>query len=110
MKLLVTKTNYDASKAIELAAQFHCKTEAYSQDDSITIIKNPQLTDNEFSALAGKLVIAGFTVELDTAKPAKPATPMSEDEQKHIGSFLRLLDKQDKKRKQRAKPKSKWHY
>lgn len=60
MKLLVTKIN-DASTVIELAKQFYCKTEV--QENEIIIIKNPQLTDDEFSVLAGKLVMSGFNVE-----------------------------------------------
>lgn len=62
MKLLITKINNDASKVNELAKQFYCKIE--EQKDEIIITKNPQLTDNEFSLLAGKLVITGFNVEL----------------------------------------------
>lgn len=62
MKLLITKINSDANTVIELAKQFYCKTK--EQGDNIIITKNSQLTDDEFSVLAGKLVIKGFNVEL----------------------------------------------
>ena len=61
MKLLVTKIN-DTSKVTELTKQFYCKTE--KQGDNIIITRNTQLTDNEFSILAGKLVMSGFNLEL----------------------------------------------
>lgn len=67
MKLLVTKINnipktINATfNVIELANQFHCKIEP--QGDNLIIIKNSQLTEDEFSILAGKLVLAGFNVE-----------------------------------------------
>lgn len=61
MKLLVTKIN-NANVIDELAKQFYCKAEA--QKDKTIITKNPQLSENEFSVLAGKLVIAGFNVEM----------------------------------------------
>lgn len=50
------------NKAFELASEFYCETEATAHN--IFITKNSQLTDNEFSALAGKLVMSGFNVEL----------------------------------------------
>ena len=61
MKLLVTKIN-NASAVIALAKQFYCNAEA--QEEKIIITKNPQLTGDEFSVLAGKLVMAGFNLEL----------------------------------------------
>ena len=61
MKLLVTKVN-NANEVIALAKQFYCNAEV--QEGKIIIAKNPQLTGNEFSVLAGKLVMAGFSLEL----------------------------------------------
>ena len=61
MKLLVSKINNNPKTIIELAKQFHCKTEP--QGDNLIIIKNSQLYEDEFGLLAGKLVIAGFNVE-----------------------------------------------
>lgn len=61
MKLLVTKIN-NANVIDELAKQFYCKAE--NHEGKIIVTKNSQLSENEFSVLAGKLVIAGFNVEL----------------------------------------------
>lgn len=61
MKLLITKIN-NSNAIDELAKQFYCKAE--KQKGKIIITKNSQLSENEFSALAGKLVLKGFNVEL----------------------------------------------
>ena len=66
-KLCVTKIHHNIGNATALSTlvgQFYCDIETNMPTDSATITKNPQLTDNEFSALAGKLVMLGFNVEL----------------------------------------------
>lgn len=63
-ELIVTKINpNNASEIIKLAIQFYCEV-GPNIEGKIIITKLPQLTDNEFSVLAGKLVMSGFNVEL----------------------------------------------
>lgn len=62
MKLLVNKTICKERSAVAIAAEFYCKTEV--QEAGLIITKNLQLSESEFSVLAGKLVMAGFKVEL----------------------------------------------
>lgn len=62
-KLLVTKINHSkAHKLYELTHQFYC--DVVTQEEGLIIVKNEQLTDNEFSLLVGKLVMYGFNIEL----------------------------------------------
>ena len=64
MILIITEATEAAAEQIKkLALSFGCKLHHSEQD--ILLEKNAQLSEQEFSILAGKIVMTGSTVKLD---------------------------------------------